>query len=312
MSGFVVCPNCGARIKAGRGHCLRCFETLPVEGAEEAPQAWYRSLQVSQGTTLIAGVALTLAALLVSALIWEKATPEPAADDVARPAPSVVSKAEARAPGGGPASAASITSQVPPPILEPGFVPSARATTLPASTGDFTAARQTYEQALVQRPDDPDALSKLGQVLVRLGKIDEAIPRFERAAALQPDQWSHHFNLAHAASQLLLWDQAVAEYRRATALLPADYATQFDLALALHKKGDEAAAVPEFEKAIKLAPSEAKAHVSLAISLEKLGRVPDAVRAYRRFLEMDPGSPEAEKIKAHVESLGSAQPSARP
>ena len=41
MSGFVVCPNCGARIKAGRGHCLRCFETLPVEGAEEAPQAWY-------------------------------------------------------------------------------------------------------------------------------------------------------------------------------------------------------------------------------------------------------------------------------
>jgi Tfp pilus assembly protein PilF len=312
MSGFVVCPNCGARIKAGRGHCLRCFETLPVEGAPEAPEAWYRSLQVSQGTTLIAGVALTLAALLVSALIWEKATPAPVVDDVARPALSTAKTAGTKTPAGGPSDAAPISSQLTPPILEPGFVDSARAANLASSTGDFAAARQSYERALVQRPDDVDALNKLGQVLVRLGKIDEAIPRFERAAALAPDQWSHHFNLAHAASRLLLWDRAVAEYGRARALLPTDYATQFDLALALHKKGEDAAAVPEFEKAIKLAPGEAKAHISLAISLEKLGRIPDAVRAYRRFLEIDPGSPEAEKVKAHVEALGTAQPSLRP
>jgi Flp pilus assembly protein TadD len=308
MSGFVVCPNCGARIKAGRGHCLRCFETLPVEGAPEAPQAWYRSLQVSQGTTLIAGVALTLAALLVSALIWEKATPEPELDDVARPAAAAEKLEAAKAP----VSTASAGGLALRPILEPGFVDSARAATLASSTGDFAAARHTYEQALVQHPDDPDALNKLGQALVRLGKIDEAIPRFERAAALAPDQWGPHFNLAHAASQLLLWDRAVAEFRRARTLLPTDYATQFDLALALHKKGEDAAAVPEFEKAIKLAPSEPRVHISLAIALEKLGRFPDAVRAYRRFLEMDPGSPEAEKVRAHAEALGSAQPSARP
>lgn len=307
MSGFVVCPNCGARIKAGRGHCLRCFETLPVEGAPEAPEPWYRSLQVSQGTTLIAGVALTLAALLVSALIWEKATPEPAVDDVARPAAAAEKLEAAKAP----ATTASASSPTLRPILEPGFVDSARAASLSPSV-DLATARRSYEQSLVQRPDDADALNKLGQALVRLGKIDEAIPRFERAAALAPDQWAPHFNLAHAASQLLLWDRAVAEFRRAGTLLPADYATQFDLALALHKKGDDAAAVPEFEKAAKLAPSEARVHISLAISLEKLGRIPDAVRAYRRFLEMDPGSPEAEKVRAHAEALGSAQPSARP
>ena len=137
MSGFVVCPNCGARIKAGRGHCLRCFETLPVQGAPEAPEAWYRSLQVSQGTTLIAGVALTLAALLVSALIWEKATPEPAVDDVARPASSTAKMEAVKAP----ATTAAASSLALRPILEPGFVDSARAASL-ASSADFAAARR--------------------------------------------------------------------------------------------------------------------------------------------------------------------------
>ena len=29
MAGYVVCQACGTRIKAGRGHCLKCFEPLP-------------------------------------------------------------------------------------------------------------------------------------------------------------------------------------------------------------------------------------------------------------------------------------------
>ena len=296
MSGFVVCPACGARIKAGRGHCLRCFETLPVEGASEEPQPWYKSLQVSQGTTLIVGVTLTLAALLVSALIWERATP--AVDDVARPAASTETATPARTP-----ARVADPSAVPEraPILEPGFVaaPNAAAPVV----ADFAAARSSYEQALAKRPDDPETLNKLGQALVGLGKLDEAIPRFERASTLAPDRWAYHFNFAHTSSQLLLWDRAVAEYRRAAALSPTDYATQFDLALALHKKGEDSAAVSEFEKAIKLAPAESRTHMSLAITLEKLGRLPEAAREYRRFLEIEPGAPDADKVKAHVESL---------
>jgi len=29
LSGFVICPACGTRIKAGREHCLKCFAILP-------------------------------------------------------------------------------------------------------------------------------------------------------------------------------------------------------------------------------------------------------------------------------------------
>jgi Flp pilus assembly protein TadD len=299
MSGYVVCPACGSRMKAGRGHCLRCFETLPVD-APEAPQAW-----LSQGRTLIVGVVLTLGALLLSAVIWERATPP--VDDIARPATSTPTT-PAQPPIVPAAGESSVAGSGRPAILEPGFVRGPRAETTP--TADPATAQTAYEKALVQRPDDAETLNKLGQVLVALGKIDEALPRFERAAALAPDKWLYHFNQAHAASQLLLWDRAVAEYRRASAIQAGDQATQFDLALALHKKGDEAAAIPEFEKAIALAPSDSRAHLGLAIALERNGRMPDAIRSYRRFLELEPGSPDGEKLKAYLDSFNRAEPAA--
>jgi Flp pilus assembly protein TadD len=298
MSGYVVCPACGSRMKAGRGHCLRCFETLPVD-APEASQPRF-----SQGVTLIAGVVLTLAALLLSAVIWERATP--VVDDVARPAPSTPKTTSQKAPVPAAPNETSVANAGRPPILEPGFVKAPRAESTPPT--DPAAAKTAYEKALAQRPDDAETLNKLGQVLVALGTIDEAMPRFERAAALAADKWVYQFNLGYTASQLLLWDRAVAGYRRARAIQPTDHATQFDLALALHKTGDEAAAIPEFEKAIALAPSDAKSHLGLAIALERNGRMADAVRSYRRFLELEPGSPDAEKLKAYVDAFDAAQP----
>lgn len=305
MSGFVVCPNCGARIKAGRGHCLRCFETLPVEGAT-GPEGWWKSLQLSQGATLIAGVVLTLAALLLSAIIWETATPtvddiaHPASATPARPASGAPSRDAARdVPNSNPASSL---------VSDPSFVDPAHAGADSLPPGNVETARTTYEELLASQPNDPEVLNNLGQTLVRLGKVDDAIPRFERAAALAPDKWAYRFNLAYAAGQLLQWDRAATAYRQAAAISPTDRASQFNLALALHKKGADAAAIPEYEKAIVLDPNDPSFRLALGMSLEKVGHISEAANAYRAFLEMDPDSPDAGKLKAHLEALSSAQP----
>jgi Flp pilus assembly protein TadD len=178
------------------------------------------------------------------------------------------------------------------------------------STRDFESAKSAYQRALDEKPNDPETLNSLGQVLVRLGQAADAVPRFERAVALAPDKWAYHFNLAHALGQLAQWDRAVAEYRQAARIFPEDYATQYNLAMALHKKGDERAAVPEFQKAIDLAPGEPSFHMSLGISLENLGRTAEAIHEYRVFLEMSPSAAEAGKLKAHIDALVSARPGA--
>jgi Flp pilus assembly protein TadD len=103
-------------------------------------------------------------------------------------------------------------------------------------------------------------------------------------------------------------DRAIVEYREAVRLFPDDYASQFNLAMTLQAKGDSPAAIPEFQRAITLAPGEPSFHVSLGLSLEKVGRTADAVREYRQFLAMQPTSPDAAKLKAHIEVLSAAPP----
>jgi len=307
---FVVCPSCGTRIKAGREFCLRCFEPLPTPERPVQPTIWV-SLGLSDTKKQI--VAVVAAALAVGLLAIILTTAPPAIDDTARPAASSIgarpnTPAQVPAvPQPAPAVAASARTV---PIFEPTPGPRADAPSTP-STADIAALnskRSADEAELIKRPDDAELQSDLGQVLERLGRPADAIPRFERAIALAPDKARFHSNLAHAAVQLGLWDRAVGEYREAVRLRPDDFTAQYSLALTLHRKGDDGAAIPEFQRAIVLNAGDASAYLSLGISLETVGRVTEAVQAYRRYLAIQPTSPDAERLKAHVQALEAGQP----
>lgn len=305
MAGYVVCASCGARIKAGRQHCLRCLEPLADPDSPVRPPIW-ESLGLSQGTLMILGIVASLAVLSLVAVIWN--TWPDHVDEVVRPTgaraapPRLAAPAEAAAASDAPASVPSYQA------APASAIDSVRSATAAFTAGDFASARAAYERSLVQRPDDPETLNNLGQVLVRLNQPTDAIPRFERAIALAPTKAAYHFNLAHTVAQLGQLDRAVAEYREAVRLFPDDYATQFNLAMTLQAKGDAQAAIPEFQRAITLAPGEPSFHLSLGLSLEKAGRVADAVREYRQYLEMEPTSSDAPKLKAHIQVLSSAPP----
>lgn len=308
MPGYVVCASCGARIKAGRQHCLRCFEPLP-DPDTPVRLSILESLGLSRDKLMVVGIVASVAVLSLVTVIW-RTWPEPV-DEVARPAsgqPAAPARAAAPVSAPEPAPAAPTVSA---PAYQPApvaAVDSNRTAAATFNTGDFASARAAYERSLVQRPDDPETLNNLGQVLVRLDLPAEAIVRFERAIALAPTKSTYHFNLAHTVAQLGQLDRAVTEYREAVRLFPDDYATQFNLAMALQARGDAQAAIPEFQRAITLAPGEASFHLSLGLSLEKAGRAADAVREYRQFLEMEPTSPDAAKLKAHIQVLVSAPP----
>lgn len=315
MTEYVICAECGARIKSDREYCLRCGE--PLRGLEPPapPLGFHESLGISQNTMLALIAVLTM--IVVGGAVWLLQTgPEIEQDEVARPVNPVGDTPRKTSPDGRPASgpegSATASSPETPGQSEP-------STSLDAlkngggafAAGDYAAARDYYQAAVDKNPNDAEAHNNLGQALVRLNRVPDALAHFERAVALVPDKWAYRFNLAHAAGEAGQWDRAVNEYRVAVRLFPADYATQYNLALAIYKKGDAGASIPEFDKAIDLAPSEPSFHFSLGMALEKLGRVDDALKEYRRFLEMDPQSPEANKLKAHVESLLAAQAQGR-
>jgi Flp pilus assembly protein TadD len=314
MDTFVVCPACGTRIKAGREFCLRCFGPLPTPDQPLKPPIW-ESIGLSDNKKqIVAGV---VAALVVALGVVIYITEPPDVDDTPRPGAMAVTPRPA-APAVQPASSTPATS------VQPAAAPTSDATegaaiftptqpkpSAPLSEADIATLetrRTSYESQLAKTPDDTSLLNDLGLVLDQLGRSADAIPRFERAIQLAPDQPNYHFNLAHAAIAAGLWDQAVTQYREAARLRPQDYVPQFALALTLHRKGDDVAAIPEFQKTLKLSPNDASAHLSLGVSLETVGRVDDAIKEYRRYLAIQPGSPDAERLRSHLQGLEAAKP----
>jgi Flp pilus assembly protein TadD len=302
VSGYVVCTACGTRIKAGRGHCLRCFEPLPDPGTPILPPIW-ESLSLSQGKLMIVGAVFAVLVVSLGTMIWKTWPTE--LDDIARP----VGAATAPAP-----ASAEVSDE---PVTWPGYLPiSAVAADSPrsgsaAAIGDPAAARAVFERAVADNPNDPEAANNLGKTLVTLGRTGEAIKRFERAVAIAPTEPAYHFNVAWASAQLGDPERAIREYREALQRSPNAYASEFNLAMALHESGDLEAAIAGFQRAIVLAPSESTFHMALGLSLEQAGRFADADREYRQFIQMAPTSPDAGRLRAHIEVL-SGRPTGRP
>ena len=306
MAEYVVCPQCGTRIKAGRAHCLRCLADLPTPDAPLRLPVWV-SLGLSPQQQVTLAIVASVIVLALVAIIWQ--TTPGAVDDVPRPAPPDIAVTLPPRPAVDQSEAPA--AQPPPPAVVPAVSPAAMAATVDLNrtaaaayaAGNFEAARAAYEEALSKKPDDAETLNNLGQVLVRMNRTAEAIPRFERAITLVADKSTYHFNLGFAVAQLNQWDKAIAEYREALKLFPTDYAAQYNLATALQKKGDAQGSIPEFEKAIALAPGEPSFHLSLGMVLERVGRTADAVREYKTYLSMDPVGPDSSRLKDHVDAL---------
>ena len=297
MSEAVACPSCGAKLRPGHDRCPRCRVWL-IERDPEAQAA--RSKHFSR---VIAGLVGTF--LIVVAALWL----------VSEPAPSAKTHTSAQDPLAGRRKAARTASVAPaPPVAEsaasrPFIEPSGVAASAYA-TGNYQSALEQYQAAIDKNPDDAEALSNMGQVLVRMGKPLEALPHFERAITLLPNRWAYRFNYARALGLANRWDEAIASYRQAQSLLPDDYATTFNLALALHKKGDDDGAIPEYLKAIALAPEDASFRLALAISYEKLRRNAEAAAAYEEYLRLAPQAGDAARVRDRIAVLTGAVPPA--
>ncbi len=296
MATYVTCAACGARIRADRERCLRCFEILVA-----APEPKLIERLTPEQKRLVAGAAV-VAVLLVGLLAWRN-RPTPI-DEVA---PVLQPRAAVNGAAAGPPAASAAARPTTAYVAPPGaFLDTSRAGTAAFLTGDLRGARAQFEAALEHKPDDPEALNSIGQILDRQGDLEGAVARFEKAISIAPDRWVYHFNLAHTVGRQRDWTRAIDEYREAARLFPDDYATQFNLALAVQRSGDAQAAIPEFEKAIRLAPAEASFHLALGNSLQAAGRLPEARKAFETYLEMEPSAPDAAKVKAHLEVLSAA------
>jgi len=187
-------------------------------------------------------------------------------------------------------------------------------------SGDFSGAAESFAGATRLDPKDLDSLTRLGQVLLRLGKSADAEGKFRAALELQPnspealqglaqsldqqkkpqavdayrnylaaepDDKAARLRLVHLLVEQQRYDEAVAENAKDNAGQPAtvdDLKLRADIEIN-QKKLDEA--ITTLRRAIALAPNDAQLHGGLGrIYLEKR-QFADAEKELKAALELD-------------------------
>ena len=121
--------------------------------------------------------------------------------------------------------------------------------------GEWDQAREKYEAALHLRPDYPDALVNLGNLLQRLGLAPAAEWANRKALYVNPDHPEANFNLAHLLEERGDLDNALLFYRKAIHEDPECADALFSLGRVLEKRGDLEGAKKHWRQYLLLDPA---------------------------------------------------------
>lgn len=165
--------------------------------------------------------------------------------------------------------------------------------------GTFANAETLYRDTLAKNPNSWMAHNQLGNVLMRSGRTQEAIPEYEAALRLRPDIAEPHLShgVAIIRSDPARISDAIAEFETAARIDPHWAEAHVDLGNAFtFVDGRLPGAIAEYEAALRLKPDLAEAHNGLGNALARTpGRIEDAVAQYEEALRIDP-----DYLEAHI------------
>ncbi|MCS6859448.1 MAG: tetratricopeptide repeat protein [Abditibacteriales bacterium] len=153
---------------------------------------------------------------------------------------------------------------------------------------DLFAAVQEFHIIARAKRLTPRGHLLFGQVLARLGLVNEAIRELRTALQWQPDLAPAHQWLAFIYTALEEYDKAYEAYEAAIALEPRSMSYRANYAEALAARGDYDAAIVQYQEAIALRDTSAHLHLRLAHIYLKKNDLDSAIAAYRAALRLQP------------------------
>lgn len=148
-------------------------------------------------------------------------------------------------------------------------------------------------EAIRLHPGHPQLRYNLGNLLLALGRTEQAVEAYRRTLTIDPDHPKANNNLAVAYQRLGDAERAVGHYREQLTVTPMDARAQANLGTALFDQGRLAAADDAFATALGLDPGWVPALEGRGDVARAEGRLGDAESHYRRALEHDPDAPAA-------------------
>ncbi|PYT29438.1 MAG: hypothetical protein DMG57_11715 [Acidobacteria bacterium] len=139
-----------------------------------------------------------------------------------------------------------------------------------ASQGKFDEAIRSYQAALQQRPNAPEALSNLSVAYHSAGYDQEAVETARQSLRVAPDLLAPNLILGLALTQLGRSSEAIAPLAKALELNPGSRDAALGLAAAKMGVGEVAGAAAIYQRQFDNAPEDADALYGVAITTERL------------------------------------------
>jgi tetratricopeptide (TPR) repeat protein len=160
---------------------------------------------------------------------------------------------------------------------------------------DYETALTLWNDTVAKKPDNVRARQNLADVLLKAGRVNEAIVEYAATVRLKPDEPKLHYNLALALAQAGRNEEAVLRYEMALKLSPNDADVHNNLAVVLGQLGQRELAAQHTEIAVRLKPNNAQLQFNHALNLQRLGRIAEAIVGYEGVLRLQP-----ERADAHA------------
>jgi len=173
--------------------------------------------------------------------------------------------------------------------LDAGRVPSAR---------EISRSAQSDAEAIAAAK----ALGRAKPNYARVHNREGAQTQFERAIHLQPDFTHAHFNLARILIKTGRINEAVAELKRTIQIDPDHVGALNMLGMALGRQQKFAEAQAHLERAVRLDPNHAEARSNLGAAYAGQGRLREAIAQFEAALRIDPDNPEARENLKRVKA----------
>ena len=164
-------------------------------------------------------------------------------------------------------------------------------------------AREVFEQALAERPDDVKALEILGQLHNREGRPAEAVAILVRATILKPDDPQLMAHLGYALVRSGDPGRAAEVLAEVVTRVPGSTIARELLAEAEFKQGKREEAVTLLREGLERKPDSPDLHRRLGSLLERTGRAAEAASAYREYVRLRPDAADAGALAAKAALL---------
>jgi tetratricopeptide (TPR) repeat protein len=183
-----------------------------------------------------------------------------------------------------------------------------------------TAVTELTQAQQAMKPDDVNnqsiVLARLGEAYEAMGNWQQAADSYQKAITMKPDVAANYNNLGNVLAKLGKIDDARAAYQKYVDLNPTDAALAWrNFGIVLYQANRMKEAIEPLEKATTIDPKNAQAWLLLGIAKvntmefktegDKMTPViqPGTIEAYQKAIELDPNGPIGAQAKQGLESL---------